>query len=70
MQEGKAERATQAIKGMMSATATVLRNSKKVNVDAAELVPGDVVFLAAGDRIPADCRFTDVSGQTQVSFFP
>ena len=65
-QEGKAERATQAIKGLLSATATVLRNSKKVNVNASDLVPGDVVFLTAGDRIPADVRFTDVSGQTQV----
>lgn len=66
-QEGKAERATQAIKGMLSASAIALRNGKRTKVDAGELVPGDVIFLAAGDRIPADVRFTDVSGQTQVT---
>lgn len=63
VQEGRAEAATRALAVMATTTATVLRNEKKVEIDAVELVPGDIVFLTAGDRVPADLRFikaTDV----------
>lgn len=56
LQEGKAEQALDAIRGMLSPKALVLRNGQRSAVDAAELVPGDIVLLQAGDRVPADLR--------------
>jgi magnesium-transporting ATPase (P-type) len=56
VQEGKAERALQAIRHMLSPHAMVVRDGHAHDVDAAELVPGDVVLLASGDRLPADVR--------------
>ncbi len=60
IQEGKAESALDAIRAMLSAHATVVRDGQRREIDAADLVPGDVVFLAAGDRVPADLRLFDV----------
>jgi magnesium-transporting ATPase (P-type) len=56
IQEGKAESALDAIRGMLSSTATVVRQGKRQQIDAAALVPGDLVLLASGDRVPADLR--------------
>lgn len=56
LQEGKAERALDAIKKMLALKATVLRNDQRLTVDAEELVPGDIVLLEAGDKVPADLR--------------
>ncbi len=56
IQEGKAERALEAISSMLSPRAIVLRSGKKTDVSAVELVPGDVVVLQAGDLVPADLR--------------
>ncbi|MBS0002956.1 MAG: HAD-IC family P-type ATPase, partial [Thioalkalivibrio sp.] len=58
-QEGKAERALESIKGMLSPKARVIRDGRRREVDAEALVPGDVVTLAAGDRVPADVRLLD-----------
>ncbi|MDR2963494.1 MAG: cation-transporting P-type ATPase [Bacteroidales bacterium] len=55
-QENKAEKALENIKKMLSLKAQVLRGGKRVEIDAAELTIGDVVFLAPGDKIPADLR--------------
>ena len=55
-QEHRAERTLAALKGMLAANARVRRNGQVQEVDAAQLVPGDVVLLEAGDRIPADGR--------------
>jgi Ca2+-transporting ATPase len=55
-QEYRAERAMQALKAMASPAASVLRNGEEVEIPAAEVVPGDVMLLTAGDRIPADGR--------------
>jgi Ca2+-transporting ATPase len=55
-QEGKAEASTAALKKMMKANAKARRNGERVEVPAEELVPGDVVLLEAGDRVPADGR--------------
>lgn len=60
-QEASAEKKTRAISAMVSASALVMRNNRRVTVDASTLVPGDVVFLASGDKIPADIRFFDTS---------
>lgn len=56
VQEGKAERALNAIKHMLAPGATVLRDGKRTQITADKLVPGDVVLLNAGDRVPADLR--------------
>lgn len=56
IQEGKAEKSMDAIRGMMAPHASALRDGKRVTLDAQEIVPGDVVILEAGDRVPADLR--------------
>jgi P-type Ca2+ transporter type 2C len=56
LQEGKAERALEAIRKMLSLEASVIRGGKRTQIDAAELVPGDVVLLRSGDKVPADIR--------------
>ncbi len=56
IQEGKAERALQAIRHLLAPHAMVVRDGHAHDVDAADLVPGDVVLLASGDRLPADVR--------------
>ncbi len=56
IQEGKAEQAMEAIRRMLSPEATVLRGGKRMVVAAETLVPGDIVLLASGDKVPADLR--------------
>ena len=56
IQEGKAEQALNAIRRMLSLNATVVRDGKRLTIPAEELVPGDLVRLASGDRVPADLR--------------
>src|SRR3954453_5437318 len=60
-QEGKAESAMNALKSMMKATARVLRDGTESQIAAAQLVPGDVVHLSAGDEVPADGRIVAAS---------
>lgn len=56
IQEGKAEKAMDAIRQMLAPKASVMRNGERATVDGSELVPGDIVIMEAGDRVPADCR--------------
>jgi len=56
VQEARADTAAAKLKAMISVTATVFRDGKLREIALAELVPGDVVRLAAGDMIPADVR--------------
>ncbi|WP_142848437.1 cation-transporting P-type ATPase [Telmatospirillum sp. J64-1] len=60
IQEGKAEKALDAIRNMLSPQAMVLRGGKRQVVPAESLVPGDVVLLQSGDKVPADLRLFDV----------
>ncbi|HSJ26018.1 MAG TPA: HAD-IC family P-type ATPase [Longimicrobiales bacterium] len=56
IQEGKAEQALEEIRRMLSLEADVLRDGRRQRVDAETLVPGDIVLLEGGDRVPADLR--------------
>ncbi|MEX5627293.1 magnesium-translocating P-type ATPase [Pseudomonas marginalis] len=57
-QEAKSNKAADALKAMVSNTATVLRreDAKRIELPIKQLVPGDLIVLSAGDMIPADCR--------------
>ncbi|MCJ7654253.1 MAG: calcium-transporting P-type ATPase, PMR1-type [Dehalococcoidia bacterium] len=59
IQEYRAERAMEALKKMAAPMASVLRNGKEVEIPSRELVPGDIIILRTGDRIPADARLIE-----------
>ena len=56
IQEYKAEKNVRALKSMVVARARVLRDGKELEINGEDLVPGDIVFLASGSRVPADLR--------------
>ena len=56
IQEDRAEQAILAILSMAASGSVVIRGGKKTGIDSSELVPGDIVVLEAGDRVPADMR--------------
>ncbi|BAU07580.1 cation-translocating P-type ATPase [Fischerella sp. NIES-3754] len=56
VQESKAESAIAALASSVKTNATIIRNGQKMQVPSTELVPGDVVLLASGDKVPADLR--------------
>lgn len=56
LQESKAEKALEALQSLSAPHARVLRNGKEEIIDAAQLVPGDIIHLEAGDFVPADAR--------------
>jgi len=58
-QELKANRSLEALKQMTTLNARVTRNGVTQLIDAAELVPGDIIHLEPGDKAPADCRLID-----------
>jgi len=60
LQEAKAERAIEALAEMVITEATVRRDGKKVRVASEDLVPGDIVLLQSGDKVPADMRLFQV----------
>jgi len=62
LQEGKAEAAMAAIRDMLAPHAAVLRDGARVTVSGTELVPGDIVLLEAGDKVPADLRLIEAQG--------
>lgn len=59
VQEGRAEQAMRALRSMLRLQALAQRNGRTVEIDAAELVPGDIIILQAGDRVPADSRILE-----------
>ena len=62
VQEGKAENALRAIRQMLSPNAMVLRDNRQITIRAEELVPGDIVLLQSGDKVPADLRLFRLKG--------
>ncbi len=64
LQEGKAERALNAIRDLISPAATVIRDGVRRSVPADTLVPGDIAVIEAGDRVPADIRLLKARGLT------
>jgi len=60
VQEYRAEQAMEALKKMAAASARVLRDNHRAEIPLADLVPGDVVLLEAGDVVPADLRLTEI----------
>jgi magnesium-transporting ATPase (P-type) len=56
VQEGRAEQALDAIRAMIDPRATVIRDGHRLTIAAEDIVPGDIVVLEAGDRVPADLR--------------
>lgn len=59
VQEYRAERAIEALREMAAPAATVIREGRERRVPARELVPGDIVLLATGDKVPADVRLIE-----------
>lgn len=62
VQEGKAENALRAIRQMLSPNAMVMRDGRQTTLRAEELVPGDIVMLQSGDKVPADLRLFHIRG--------
>jgi len=62
LQEGRAEKALDGIRRLLSLNAKTRRDGRWVNADATELVPGDIVRVKSGDRVPADLRLIEGAG--------
>jgi magnesium-transporting ATPase (P-type) len=62
IQEGRAEQAMDAIRQMLAPHTAVLRDGKRRSIESASVVPGDIVFLEAGEKVPADLRLIEASG--------
>lgn len=60
IQEFKAEKAVESLKGMIKSKAVVIRDGVKQEVETKFLVPGDILYLSEGDKIPADCKLISV----------
>jgi Ca2+-transporting ATPase len=59
VQEYRAERAIESLSNMAAPTATAIRDGAETSISARDLVPGDVIVLSAGDRVPADARLVE-----------
>lgn len=64
IQEGKAEKEMDAIRGMLAPQANVIRGGERRCIRGEELVPGDIVLVEAGDKVPADLRLISAHGLT------
>ena len=62
IQEGRAEQAMEAIRQMLAPRTSVLRDGKRRSLDSALIVPGDIVILEAGEKVPADLRLVAANG--------
>lgn len=64
IQEGKAEKAMDAIRHMLAPHANVIRAGERICIEGEQLVPGDIVLLEAGDKVPADLRMITAHGMS------
>jgi magnesium-transporting ATPase (P-type) len=64
IQEGKAEKAMDAIRHMLAPHANVIRDGERISIEGEYLVPGDIVLLEAGDKVPADLRLLSAHGMS------
>ena len=64
VQETRAQKALDALKKLSAPHANVIRDGREMQIDAAQVVPGDLLLLAAGDRVPADARLLTAVGVT------
>ncbi|UUI59155.1 cation-transporting P-type ATPase [Aeromonas salmonicida] len=62
IQEGKSEKAMDAIRHMLAPNANVIRDGQRLSIAGDQLVPGDIVLLEAGDKVPADLRLLTALG--------
>ncbi|HLV74008.1 MAG TPA: cation-transporting P-type ATPase [Vulgatibacteraceae bacterium] len=67
LQEHQAERAVEALAAYLPERTHVIRDGRKQSVEAAGVVPGDLIVLAEGDKVPADARLTDGAVQVDLS---
>ena len=67
VQERQAERAVEALRGYLPQQAVVVRDGRRRTIEAAELVPGDVLLVAEGDRISADARLLEGAVEVDLS---
>ena len=61
IQEFKAEKAIEALKKLTALKAKVIRDGKETEIDSRDLVPGDIIFLETGSKVPADARLIDIA---------
>jgi len=64
IQEGKAEKAMDAIRHMLAPHANVIREGERISIEGDQLVAGDIVLLEAGDKVPADLRMLNAHGMS------
>jgi Ca2+-transporting ATPase len=67
IQEYRAEKSLAALKKLSSPTSKTIRGGKHQNIPSAELVPGDIIELEAGDNVPADCRIAWVTSNFSIA---
>lgn len=61
VQEYKAEKAIEALRKLTALKAKVIRNGKEIEIDSKELVPGDIILLETGSKVPADARLVQIA---------
>ena len=61
IQEGRAESSLASLRKLSKLKSRVIRNSKDMEIEARDLVPGDIIKISAGDSIPSDCRIIECS---------
>ncbi|MEX2318484.1 MAG: HAD-IC family P-type ATPase, partial [Bauldia sp.] len=62
IQERRAERSLDAIRGLIALRATVVRDGRRLSLPAEDIVPGDILLVEAGDKVPADLRLVRTRG--------
>ncbi len=62
VQESRAEKALDKLKQLSAPHVTVMREGEKIKLETRELVPGDIIWLSAGEVVPADCRLLETTG--------